>query len=232
MAKHKPDRSRHNKVAILFDLDGTLIDSVYQHVLAWGEALHTAKVELPNWMIHRKIGMSDELIVKAFLRDAGVHLTPKQIERLREAHGDAYERWSHEVGPLPGARKLLSALTKGNVPHAIATSSPRQQAQKFSKMLNVDAKLPVVTGDEVKHAKPEPDLFLSAASRLDAKMQDCMVIGDSVWDLLAAKRARAVGVGLLCGGFGQDELERAGAYRVYAGPADLLAHLDEIGVQL
>lgn len=232
MAKHKRDKSRHNKIAILFDLDGALIDSVYQHVLAWGEALHSAKVDLPNWMIHRKIGMSDELIVKAFLRDAGAHLTPKQIERMREVHGEAYEKRSHEVRPLQGARKLLAALLKADVPHAIATSSPREPAQKFLKMLNVDENLPVVTGDDVAKAKPEPDLFLAAADLLDAKMENCMVIGDSVWDLLAAKRARAIGVGLLCGGFGQAELEGAGAYRVYAGPADLLAHLDEIGVQL
>ncbi|MEY2414634.1 MAG: hypothetical protein QOD84_3240 [Acidobacteriaceae bacterium] len=232
MAKHKRDKSRHNKVAILFDLDGTLIDSVYQHVLAWGEALHAAKVELPNWMIHRKIGMSDQLIVKAFLRDARAHLSSKQIERLREIHGEAYAKRAQEVRPLQGARKLLSTLLRASVPHAIATSSPREQAERFLKMLHVDPRLPIITGDEVANAKPEPDLFLAAAHRLDVKMENCMVIGDSVWDLLAAKRARAVGVGLLCGGFGQDELERAGAYRVYSDPGDLLAHLDEIGVQL
>jgi HAD superfamily hydrolase (TIGR01549 family) len=232
MAKHKRDKSRHNKVAILFDLDGTLIDSVYQHALAWGEALHAAKVDLPNWMIHRKIGMSDQLIVKAFLRDAEAHLSSKQIERLREIHGEAYAKRAPEVRPLQGARKLLSTLLRAGIPHAIATSSPREHAERFLRMLHIDPRLPVITGDEVSKAKPEPDLFLAAADRLDAKMENCMVVGDSVWDLLAAKRARAVGVGLLCGGFGQDELERAGAYRVYAGPADLLAHLDEIGVQL
>ena len=91
--------------------------------------------------------------------------------------------------------------------------------------------MPVVTRDQVAHAKPDPDLFLAAAERLGRPLHDAIVVGDSVWDLLAARRARALGVGLLSGGYGQDELERAGAYRVYQDPADLLRHLDEVGVR-
>jgi phosphoglycolate phosphatase-like HAD superfamily hydrolase len=91
--------------------------------------------------------------------------------------------------------------------------------------------VPVVTRDQVAHAKPDPDLFLAAADRLGVDISEAVVVGDSVWDLLAARRARALGVGLLSGGYGQDELERAGAYRVYADPADLLGHLDEVGVR-
>jgi phosphoglycolate phosphatase-like HAD superfamily hydrolase len=89
----------------------------------------------------------------------------------------------------------------------------------------------VVTRDQVEHAKPDPDLFLAAAERLGANIEDSVVVGDSIWDLLAAQRARALGVGLLSGGYGEDELTRAGAYRVYRDPADLLAHLYETGVR-
>ena len=98
-------------------------------------------------------------------------------------------------------------------------------------LLRVPDGVPVVTRDQVAHAKPDPDLFLAAAEQVGADIEDSVVVGDSVWDLLAARRARALGVGLLSGGYGEEELARAGAYRVYADPADLLAHLDEVGVR-
>ncbi len=146
MPKQKANKSQQNKITILFDLDGTLIDSVYQHVLAWGEALREAGVKLPNWMIHRKIGMSDELIVHAFLRDAGVHLSKGEIEELREFHGKAYAKLSREVRALPGARDLLTTLLEARVPHAIATRSPQEQAQRPLKMLGISSKVPAVRG--------------------------------------------------------------------------------------
>jgi phosphoglycolate phosphatase-like HAD superfamily hydrolase len=99
------------------------------------------------------------------------------------------------------------------------------------EMLGVPEGVPVVTRDQVAHAKPDPDLFLAAAQRLGVDIEHSVVIGDSVWDLLAARRARALGIGLLSGGYGDDELTRAGAYRVYQDPADLRAHLDEVGVR-
>jgi phosphoglycolate phosphatase-like HAD superfamily hydrolase len=91
--------------------------------------------------------------------------------------------------------------------------------------------VPVITRDQVQHAKPDPDLFIAGSNRLGVDVAAAVVVGDSVWDLLAARRARALGVGLLSGGYGREELERAGAYRVYDDPADLLRHLDEIGVR-
>ena len=99
-------------------------------------------------------------------------------------------------------------------------------------MLGVGPEVPVITRDQVRHAKPDPDLFLAAAERLGVDIRASVVVGDSVWDLLAARRARALGVGLLSGGYGAEELERAGAYRVYQDPADLLKHLDEVGVRV
>ncbi|HPV84344.1 MAG TPA: HAD family hydrolase, partial [Nitrospira sp.] len=132
---------------------------------------------------------------------------------------------------LPGAQDLLDALTAAGVPYAIATSGRLQSAQHTLKLLKLPAGTPVVTRDQVKRAKPDPDLFLAAAEQLKVPIAKCIVVGDSVWDLLAARRASALGVGLLSGGYGREELERAGAYRTYNDPADLLRHLDECGVR-
>jgi HAD superfamily hydrolase (TIGR01509 family) len=217
--------------AMLFDLDGTLVDSVYQHVLAWQEALTAVGIELSVWRLHRRIGMSGGLFVAALLRETGGTLSPEQIRALNLAHAEAYARRRDTVRPLPGARELLAALTRRQVKWAIATSGLAIAARPALDMLDLPADTPLVTRDQVRHAKPDPDLFLAAAERIGVDIASAIVVGDSIWDLLAARRARALGVGLLAGGYGRDELERAGAYRVYADPADLLTHLDEVGVR-
>jgi HAD superfamily hydrolase (TIGR01549 family) len=217
--------------AFLFDLDGTLIDSVYQHVLAWREALAHTGMELSVWRIHRRIGMSGGLFVNALLRETGGHLSAADVERWQSLHAEAYQRLASQVRPLPGAGELLRALVEAGVPHAIATSGRLDTARIALEMLGVRPGVPVITRDLVRYAKPDPDLFLAAADRLGVSIHTCVVVGDSVWDLLAAQRARALAVGLLSGGYGQEELERAGAYRVYQDPRDLLEHLDEIGVR-
>lgn len=217
--------------AFLFDLDGTLVDSVYQHVLAWHEALSAVGVEVAVWTIHRRIGMSGGLMANAVLRETGHAVTNEEAARLRRLHSEAYARLTHQVRPLPGARQLLAYLTSAGVPWAIATSGRIEVARPTLETLGVGADVPVVTRDQVAYAKPDPDLFLAAAERLGVPISEAVVVGDSVWDLLAAQRARALGIGLLSGGYGQDELERAGAYRVYQDPADLLKHLDEVGVR-
>lgn len=137
-----------------------------------------------------------------------------------------------QVRPLPGARELLYYFTQANVPWTIATSGRMESARPALEILGVKPETPVVTRDQVRYAKPDPDLFFAAAQRRGVKIQNSVVIGDSVWDLLAARRARALGVGLLSDGYGQAELEVAGAYRVYQDPADLLQHLDEVGVRI
>jgi HAD superfamily hydrolase (TIGR01509 family) len=218
--------------ALLFDLDGTLVDSVYQHVLAWREALEQGGISLSVWRIHRRIGMSGGLLVNALLREVGHPVTPAQSERLRQLHAEAYARLVGQVRPLPGARELLQHLTRAGVPWAIATSGLRESAQPAFDLLGLGPEVPTVTRDQVRHAKPDPDLFVAAARRIGVAVEDSVVVGDSVWDLLAARRARALGVGLLSGGYGEDELTRAGAYRVYQDPADLLRHLDEVGVRV
>jgi HAD superfamily hydrolase (TIGR01509 family) len=220
-----------DRPAFLFDLDGTLVDSVYQHVLAWREALHASGVELDVWRIHRRIGMSGGLLVNALLRETGHPVTVDEAARLGALHAEAYARLAPQVRPLAGARELLDRLTALGVPWAIATSGRAESARRTLAVLGVPPEVPIVTRDQVAHAKPDPDLFLAAADRLGVAITASVVVGDSVWDLLAARRARALGVGLLSGGYGQDELERAGAYRVYDDPADMLRHLDELGVR-
>jgi HAD superfamily hydrolase (TIGR01509 family) len=219
------------RTAFLFDLDGTLVDSVYQHVLAWREALEKVGIELAVWRIHRRIGMSGGLMANAILRETGHAVTDEEAGRLLRLHAEAYARLSAQVRPLPGARDLLATLTRLGVPWTVATSARLESARPTLEALGVGPKVPVVTRDQVAHAKPDPDLFLAAADRLGVPVGAAVVVGDSVWDLLAARRARALGVGLLSGGYGQDELERAGAYRVYQDPADLLRHLDEVGAR-
>lgn len=220
------------KPAFLFDLDGTLVDSVYQHVLAWREALERAGISLSVWRIHRRIGMSGGLLVNALLREVGQPVSADQTQRLREYHAEAYARLLGQVRPLPGARELLQELTRAGVPWAIATSGWLESARPALDLLGVGPDAPIITRDQVRRAKPDPDLFLAAAARLGASIETSAVVGDSVWDLLAARRARALGVGLLSGGYGEDELLAAGAYRVYQDPADLLSHLDEVGVRV
>jgi HAD superfamily hydrolase (TIGR01509 family) len=225
-----PDKRRSGP-AFLFDLDGTLVDSVYQHVLSWREALAAGGIELSVWRIHRRIGMSGGLFINALMREIGQRLSAEDATRLQRLHAESYIRQVSQVCPLPGARELLAYLKEAGVPWAIATSGRLTTAGPNLQVLGVGPEAVVVTRDQVRFAKPDPDLFLAAAARLGVAISDAIVVGDSVWDMLAAQRAHALGVGLLSGGYGQDELERAGAYRVYDDPADLLRHLDEVGVR-
>jgi HAD superfamily hydrolase (TIGR01509 family) len=218
--------------ALLFDLDGTLIDSVYQHVLAWHEALEDLGLSLAVWRIHRRIGMSGGLLVQALGREIGQRLTSEQAQELQKRHAAAYERYQSAIQPLPGARELLQQLSRDNIPYAIATSGRPEGARSALERLGVRPEIPVITRQEVQRAKPDPDLFLAAAQRLNVPVTRAMVVGDSVWDLLAARRAGCLGIGLLSGGYGKEELEQVGAYRVYQDPADLLNHLDEVGIRI
>jgi HAD superfamily hydrolase (TIGR01509 family) len=217
--------------AFLFDLDGTLVDSVYQHVLAWKEALDTEGLSLSVWRIHRRIGMSGGLFTAMLLREIGAdHADEALLTRLRDRHAEVYRRNIAMVRPLPGARDLLDTLTRTGVPWAIGTSGRLTTAGPNLEILGVDpGKVPVITRDMVKHGKPDPDLFVAGAERLGVPIEHCVVVGDAIWDMLAARRCRALGVGLLSGGYGEDELFRGGAARVYEDPADLLRHLDEVG---
>lgn len=224
------DKSTESRLAFLFDLDGTLVDSVYRHVLAWQEAFAEAGHSFSAWRIHRRIGMSGGLLVRALLRESGREAKEEEVQRLEHLHGEIYARLTPGLRALPGAKELLSELSRLQISWAIVTSSRPEKAQPLLQLLDIGSRAPVVTRGEVDRAKPEPDPFLVGAERLGRKIRDCVVVGDSVWDLLSAQRARALAVGMLTGGYGQEELERAGAYRVYQDPADLLHRLDELGV--
>lgn len=226
------EASREHQPALLFDLDGTLVDSVYQHVLAWREALAEAGIELSVWRIHRRIGMSGGLFMNALIRETGRAISTEEARQLQEAHTRHYGERISQVRPLPGARALLEELSQRGIPWAIATSGGRVSAEPTIHLLGLPADIPVVTRDEVPFAKPDPHLFLAAAARAGVDAEDAIVVGDSVWDMLAAQRARSLGVGLLSGGYGREELERGGAFRVYNDPADLHLHLDELGIRI
>jgi HAD superfamily hydrolase (TIGR01509 family) len=173
--------------------------------------------------------MSGGLFVNQLKRELGIDLDHQTIERLRAAHAQHFLALSAEVVPLPGAAELLRTLTDLALPWAIATSGRMETASANLKSLGVERESAiVVTRDQVSYAKPDPDLFVEAARRLGTTAQGSYVIGDSIWDMIAAARCGALGIGLLSGGYGREELMSAGALRVYDDPADLLLHLDEI----
>lgn len=216
--------------SFLFDLDGTLVDSVYDHVLAWSAALQEEGIDVSIWHIHRRIGMSGGLFTRALARETGLEFDDATLARLRAQHAVHYGKHSANTRPLPGARELLQYLTDTKIPWAVATSGRMLTAGPVLKILGVDPdKVPVITRDLVAYAKPDPDLFLAAAEKLGIAIETSCVVGDSIWDMLAAQRARALGIGFLSGGYGTDELQRSGAYRVFEDPADMLAHIDEVG---
>jgi len=216
--------------ALIFDLDGTLVDTVYAHVFAWQRALAEAGLPIDGWRIHRRIGMSGGLFARAVAREAGRALTDAEAESIQRRHGALFRELMPERRPLPGARELLAFLREEGVPHGIATSGRRPEIDASLEVLGVPPGMVVVERGDVLRAKPEPDLFLACQERLGVEIRDCYVVGDAVWDLLAARRAGMLSVGLLTGGYGEDELLPAGAFRVYRGADELLDAIDELGI--
>jgi HAD superfamily hydrolase (TIGR01509 family) len=218
--------------ALLFDLDGTLIDTVYAHVFAWQRAFAEANMPIDGWRIHRRVGMSGGLFTRAIARELGHPMERSQAEVIQDRHGTIFREILPTRRPVAGALKLLRSLRATNVPHAIATSGRRPDIDASLEALEVPRTTVVVDRHAVRHAKPEPDLFFTSQERLGVRIGDCCVVGDAVWDVLAARRAGMMVVGVLSGGYSEDELQRAGAYRVYRDAAELHASLDEIGIFL
>lgn len=218
--------------ALIFDLDGTLVDTVYAHVFAWQKALQESGMAVDGWRIHRKIGMSGGLFTRAVGREIGHELSEEEAEALQGIHDRLFRELlpADERRPLPGAKELLAELRERDVVHGIATSGRRPGIDASLDALGIPDETVVVERGDVARAKPEPDLFLECARRLQAEPEDCYVIGDAVWDLLAARRARMLSIGLLSGGYGADELQGAGAFRVYRDAAELRSSLDELGI--
>ncbi len=215
--------------AVLFDLDGTLIDSVYEHVQAWWNTLNEAGILVPKWTIHRRVGMSGKSFVTELLRE----FAPKKkvnIAKLEKEHDARIVAAVSQIQPLRGTNDLLKHLHCSKVPIAIATTGNRKQTSLLLKKIKVPNGTPVLTGDDAEKAKPSPDIFMAAAQSLKVRLSDCIVVGDSVWDLLAAGRKGALGVGMLSGGYGEEELHRAGAFRIYSDLQDMLLHLEQLGL--
>jgi HAD superfamily hydrolase (TIGR01509 family) len=216
--------------ALIFDLDGTLVDTVYAHVFSWQRALADAGMAIDGWRIHRRIGMSGGLFTRAVARELGRDISPEEAEQLQRRHGQLFEEFLPERRALPGAVDLLNYLRASGVVYGIATSGRRPEINASLDVLGIAPDSVVIERGDVLRAKPEPDLFLACQQRLGVDVKECYVVGDAVWDLLAARRAGMLSIGLLSGGYGEDELSRAGAFRVYRDAADLRRSLDELGV--
>ena len=216
--------------ALIFDLDGTLVDTVYAHVFAWQQALDEAGLPIDGWRVHRRIGMSGGLFTRAVARETGQAISAEQAQALQKRHGEIYAQLLPQPRPLPGAVALLQKLRNIGVPFGIATSGRRPEINRSLEILEIPDNAIVIERGDVLRAKPEPDLFLACQERLGVSVHDCFVIGDAVWDLLAARRAGMLSVGLLSGGYGEQELIQAGAFRVYRDPRELDESLDELGV--
>ena len=216
--------------ALIFDLDGTLVDTVYAHVFTWQRALAEAGMPVDGWRIHRRIGMSGGLFTRAVARELGHEITSAEADSLQHRHEELFKELLPERRVLPGARELLAFLRENGTPHGIATSGRRPEIDASLEALGVGTETIVVERGDVLRAKPAPDLFLNCQQRLGVSVDECYVVGDAVWDLLAARRARMLSIGLLSGGYGEDELTRTGAFRVYRDPAELHSSLDELGI--
>ena len=216
--------------ALIFDLDGTLVDTVYAHVFAWQKALSEQDMAVDGWKIHRRIGMSGGLFTRAVGRELGRELSEAEAAAVQDRHGELYAELLPERRALPGAAELLAELRAQGVVHGIATSGRRPEINASLAAIGVADETVVVARGDVPRAKPAPDLFLECARRLGAEPEDSFAVGDAVWDLLAARRARMLSIGLLSGGYGGAELTSAGAFRVYRDAAELHASLDELGI--
>jgi HAD superfamily hydrolase (TIGR01509 family) len=215
---------------LIFDLDGTLVDTVYAHVFAWQRAFEEQGFSIDGWRIHRRIGMSGGLFARAAARELGQDLSAEAEDNLQRRHGELFRGLMPDRRPLDGAVDLLKYLRASGVPFGIATSGRRPEIDRSLEVLGIDDGTVVIERGDVTRAKPEPDLFLMCAERLGIPPSECYVVGDAVWDLLAARRAGILSIGVLTGGYGEDELESAGAFRVYRDAAELLRSLDELGV--
>jgi HAD superfamily hydrolase (TIGR01509 family) len=218
--------------ALIFDLDGTLVDTVYGHVLAWQRALGEAGVDVNAHRLHRHVGSSGKLIVRFAERECGRRLSPEQMETVYRRHGELFRQFVPTPRPFPGTVEGLRMLRDARVPFAIATASYRPVIDPSLEAIGVGPEAVVVEGKGDLHGKPEPDLFLASQKQLGTLAGDCIVVGDAVWDHVAARRAGMLSVGVLTGGYGEEELYHAGAFRVYRSIADLLQNLDELGILL
>jgi len=217
--------------SFVFDLDGTLVDSVYQHVTAWHTAFQRCGYDFPVYLLHRKMGLSGPVMIKVVSRELRQQISPERSLELEAIHSEEYNSKFSTLRPLPGARDLLRSLHSSDIDFSIVTSSGKKDAEKVVSLLQLDFEPVMLTRDDLKKQKPDPSGFLQGAKKIGARDTETVVVGDSVWDVLAAVRARFLGIGLLTGGYGEEELTAAGAFRIYRDPAEMLERLNELGIE-
>lgn len=209
--------------AVLFDVDGTLVDSNYLHVSAWLRAFHAEGVPVDGWRIHRCIGMDGTRLVRTLSGDAGQDV----MKRLKKGHSEFYQQSSSQLAALPGARDLLRAVADRGLQVVLATSAPESELAMLREVLDCDDIIAAVTSSEdVETAKPKPDIVEVALDRASVTAENAVFIGDAVWDCEAAARAKVSSIGLLSGGTSRAELLEAGASAVFEDAGDLLGKLD------
>jgi HAD superfamily hydrolase (TIGR01509 family) len=209
--------------AVLFDIDGTLVDSNYLHVSAWLRAFDAEGLPADGWRIHRCIGMDGTTLVRTLAEDA----SQDTLDRLKDRHSEFYKETTALLQPLPGARDLLRWVAEHGVQVVLATSAPEDELATLRELLDCEAVISAVTSSEdVDTAKPKPDIVNVALERAGVNAEDAVFVGDAVWDCEAAKRAGVPSIGVQSGGVSPAELRDAGAAEVFEDAGDLLAHVD------
>lgn len=213
--------------AVLFDIDGTLVDSNYLHVHAWYRAFDDVGHPVEAWRIHRSIGMDGTTLVKTL----AVHSDEDARERAKDLHSRYYKELAPLLKRLPGARELLEAVYKLDVQVVLATSAPQDELSILREVLDCDHLVSAMTSsDDVDTAKPQPDIIEIALERAGVTPSHAVFVGDSVWDVEACKRAGVDSIAVLTGGVSRGELENAGAQRVFEHPLELCQHLDDTSI--
>jgi HAD superfamily hydrolase (TIGR01509 family) len=210
---------------VLFDVDGTLIDSVYLHTTAWWQAFRQFGHDVPSARIHRAIGMGSDKILDHLL---GADHDTGDDDALRAAHASLYAAHWTSLRRLPGARRLLQTCAGRGLRNVLATSAAKPELGALLHCLDADPVIDTVTSaDDAGQSKPAPDILAVALQRAELAAEEVVFVGDSVWDIQAAGRLSIPCIGLTCGGLSAAELLDHGAAAVYADPQDLLDNLDE-----
>ena len=216
-------RSDEDRVAVLLDIDGTLVDSNYLHIDAWDRAFVTAGHPVEIWRIHRAIGMDSGKLIERLLGEDAVDAA----EAVQREHTLLYSHMTDRLRVITGARELLEELSRRGHVVVLATSAPQDELENLLDVLHVDDAIDVVTsGEDVDAAKPDPGLIQIALERASVPARRAVMVGDSVWDIEAAARAGVTSIGVRTGGYSAEELLTAGAAAVYDDVAHLLAELD------
>lgn len=211
------------KPAVLFDIDGTLVDSNYLHVHAWQQAFHEVGLPVQAWHVHRSIGMDGSTLVEELSNGADDDVQ----KRLKDFHTRHYEASADLLTALPGARALLQRVADLGLQVVLATSAPENELAMLRKTLECDDIVSAITSSEdVEEAKPRPDIVNVALKKAGVSAQQAVFIGDTVWDVEASSRAGVPCIAVLSGGVGRGELEKAGAAAVFDDAQELLGNLD------